>query len=83
MATKFVVGQTVEATCGYAHQITQGKRYVVTGVSEEYYEASAAFTWPEYVTVVGDFGEPVTGHTYRFKAIEDVEVNSCNQLQKL
>lgn len=58
----FTVGQTVVATGLYMHQLTPGKRYVVT--KYELPGSDGAFTWPAYVTVFGDFGTPVTGHAY-------------------
>lgn len=66
-APVFVVGQVVEATGSYMHQITKGKLYTVTGYTPEDY--TPTFTWPAYVEVVGDFGKKVSGHTHRFKAL--------------
>lgn len=63
----FKVGQTVVSTCHYMHQLTPGKRYVVTKYEPEYPDTN--FTWPAYVTVLGDSGTPVTGHTHRFRAL--------------
>lgn len=61
----FKAGERVVATCNYMHQITEGKTYEVV----EYIErcVTPTFTWPPYVTVLGDFGKPVTGHTHRFR----------------
>ena len=67
MTSAFVIGQEVIATCDYMHQITEGKRYVVTGITPRL--VTPTFTFPEYVEVVGDFGTPVSGHTHRFKAV--------------
>lgn len=64
----FEVGETVIATGSYMHQITEGKEYTVTRVTPE--EVTPTFTWPEYITVVGNFGTPVTGHAHRFKSKE-------------
>jgi hypothetical protein len=61
----FEVGDVVVATCNYAHSIKEGKEYIVT--KYEYPEVTPTFTWPAYVTVIGAFGTPVSGHTYRFK----------------
>lgn len=66
--TTFNVGQTVISVCGYNWLLTKGKEYTVIKVEPECRSDNGSFTWPEYVTVIGDFGEPVTGHTYRFKA---------------
>lgn len=65
---EFVVGQTVIATRSYGHSLTEGKTYVVTKFEPEFRDTN--FTWPAYVTVIGDFGKPVTGHSYRFKIKE-------------
>jgi hypothetical protein len=66
----FAVGQTVKATGPYSHQITEGKLYKVIDYAPACTDRSCGFTWPPYVTVIGDFGRPVTGHTYRFKAVD-------------
>ena len=68
MEPKFEVGQVVGSTCGYCGLLTKGARYVVTKFEPAV--ADLDFTWPAYVTVIGDFGKPVTGHTYRFRAVE-------------
>lgn len=68
---EFEVGQEVEATGSYMHQLTKGKKYTVTKYEPEYPEPGIGFTWPAYVTVIGDFGKPVTGHAYRFRAAKD------------
>ena len=67
MTAAFEIGQEVIATCTYMHQLTEGKRYVVIGIIPRH--VTPTVTFPEYVTVVGDFSTPVTGHTYRFKAV--------------
>lgn len=65
--TEFKVGQRVTATGSYGWRLTAGKEYEVTDVTPE--EVTPHFTFPEYVTVIGDDGRPVTGHTHRFKAV--------------
>lgn len=65
----FEVGQCVIATCSYGYQLTKGKAYVVTKYEPPYHDGP--FTWPAYVTVIGDFGKPVTGHTHRFRKVGD------------
>ena len=60
----FEPGEVVIAAMDYAHSITEGKEYTVTAYCPRSPEST--FTWPAYVTVIGDFGHPVTGHTYRF-----------------
>ena len=67
MTAAFAIGQEVIATCTYMHQITEGKRYVVTGTTPKL--VTPTFTFPEYVTVTGNFGTRVTGHAHRFKAV--------------
>lgn len=44
----FKVGQTVVSTCHYMHQLTPGKRYVVTKYEPPYVDTN--FTWPAYVS---------------------------------
>ncbi len=61
----FEVGERVIANESFSHQITKGKEYVVTEYAETVYDPT--FTWPAYVKVIGDFGTPVAGHTYRFR----------------
>ncbi len=67
----FTVGQRVRATGRYMHQLTEGKEYVVTEYSPKEY--GPTFTWEACVTVLGDFGTPVSGHWYRFRPIETEE----------
>jgi len=62
---EFKAGDVVIATCDYMHQITEGKEYTV--IKYEPKEYTPTFTWPAYVTVIGNFGNPVTGHTHRFQ----------------
>lgn len=63
----FEIGQRVIATGSYMHSLTEGKEYIVTGYQPE--QRDTNFTWPEYVTVTGDLGKPVTGHAYRFRPV--------------
>lgn len=63
---EFAVGQVVEATGSYGGTLTENKKYTVTKYEPE--ARDETFTWPAYVTVIGDYGQPVTGHTYRFRA---------------
>lgn len=67
----FTVGQKVIATGSYNWLLTEGKEYVVIDYSPSVSDTNAAFTWPAYVTVIGDSGKPVTGHTHRFKPMEN------------
>lgn len=67
----FEVGETVVATCSHAWHITEGKQYVVTKYEPPYPAPDIGFTWPAYVTVIGDFGKSVTCHTHRFRRLED------------
>jgi hypothetical protein len=68
---KFKVGQTVIATAvhDYRYHLTEGKQYVVTKFEDR--QPDQNFTWPAYVTVIGDWGKPVTCHTHRFRPLED------------
>lgn len=68
----FEVGQVVEATCSYDWLLTKGKQYTVTHYQPSCPDLHIGFTWPAYVTVIGDSGKPVTGHTYRFRAVQEV-----------
>lgn len=68
MSKEFKVGQVVVATGHYMHKLTPGKEYTVTGFEPA--NRMETFTWPAYVTVVGDDGTSVTGHTYRFREVE-------------
>lgn len=61
----FEHGQVVTATCSYGYVLTEGKQYIVMSYEPPMY--TPVFTWPAYVTVLGDHGEPVVAHTYRFK----------------
>jgi hypothetical protein len=63
----FEVGQVVEATGSYSWLLTEGKRYEVVNYDPPV--VTPTFTFPAYVTVIGDSGKPVVGHTYRFRAI--------------
>jgi hypothetical protein len=67
----FSVGQIVVATGSYNWLLTKGRRYTVTKFEEGF--RGETFTWPAYVTVIGDSGKPVTGHAYRFRALGDGE----------
>lgn len=66
--TVFHVGQRVKCTGGYSWLLAEGKEY--TAIRYEKGERVNGYQWPAYVTVTGDAGKPVTGHTHRFKAID-------------
>ena len=68
----FEVGETVVATGSYNWLLTEGKQYTVIKYEEEL--RGGAFTWPAYVTVVGDNGRPVSGHSHRFRPLLPHEV---------
>lgn len=68
---EFEIGQVVVAMHSHGHQITEGKQYKVTHYQPEVYDPT--FTWPAYVTVIGDFGRRVQCHTYRFRALQEGE----------
>lgn len=63
----FTVGQHVVATGSYMWSLTEGKVYTVVGYTPE--RPTPSFTFPASVTVVGDLGNHVTGHTHRFAHI--------------
>ncbi len=63
---KFEVGQKVIATGSYGWLLTEGKTYEVVDYAPAWYMGSG-FTWPAYVTVIGDSGKPVSGHAHRFR----------------
>lgn len=65
----FEVGETVVATGDVAPYLTSGKQYTVIEYTPQVY--AGAFTWPAAVTVVSDTGWPVSGHTHRFRRLED------------
>jgi len=65
MSQEFHPGQEVVATGSYDYQLTAGKHYTVIKYEPPFPEHH--FTWPAYVTVIGDQGKPVVGHTYRFR----------------
>ena len=67
----FEIGQVVVATGSYNWLLTEGKQYTV--VKYEPRHPTENFTWPAYVSVIGDSGKKVTGHTYRFRALEKNE----------
>lgn len=67
----FTPGQVVVATHvnGYEYKLTEGKQYTVVDYSVPY-TAENGFTFPAYVTVIGDRGKEVVSHAYRFAAVE-------------
>lgn len=67
-APPFEVGQVVVATGSYGWLLTEGKQYTVTRVDPEVRDGH--FTWPAYVSVIGDSGKTVSGHAHRFRAVE-------------
>ena len=66
--TTFTPGDVVIATMNYGHNVTKDKEYTVTDFAPE--AVNGAFTWPAYVTVLGDDSRPATAHTYRFRKKE-------------
>lgn len=72
MKPVFTSGQVIVATCNYANQITEGKQYKVTKYQAE--DAQPHFTWPAYVSVMGDLGTEVTAHTHRFKPVDSANL---------
>ncbi len=68
--TIFKAGQTVVSIGSYAYLLTEGKQYIVVKYEAECPDLN--FTWPAYVTVIGDSGKPVTCHAYRFRALNEI-----------
>jgi len=64
----FSVGERVIACGHYGWHLTPGAEYTVIKYEPEYPDHN--FTWPAYVTVIGDHGKPVVAHTYRFKKVK-------------
>lgn len=67
----FTVGQVVVATSSDNWLLTKGKQYAVVKYEPPFPDDN--FTWPAYITVIGDSGKPVTGHTYRFRPLNPDE----------
>ena len=67
--SKFYEGQRVTATGSYGYLLTRGKEYVVVGVEPPC--VLPTFTFPEYLTVIGDDGKRVTGHSHRFQPVAE------------
>lgn len=65
----FKLGQRVQATGPYMWSLTEGREYIVLAYEDPV--VTPTFTFPAYVTVMGDLGKLVTGHTYRFRAIPE------------
>ena len=65
----FEVGQKVIAVDNHAYKITKGKEYEVFAYIPSF-RCENGFTFPEYVTVLDDFGVTCTAYTWRFKAKE-------------
>lgn len=56
---------------GYPN-LTEGKEYDVVELIPRL--ITTHFTFPRYVSVIGDFGKTCTGHAYRFETIEGVSM---------
>ncbi len=63
----FTVGQRVVAISSFEWYLTEGREYRVV----EYIPRLPLerFTFPAYVTVVGDHGKNITVHAWRFRVI--------------
>ena len=68
----FETGETVICTGPRGVPLTMGKEHEVLDFSPEYMEPDnpACYTWPAYVTVIGDDGKKHTVHADRFKKAE-------------
>lgn len=58
------VGQAVIAQGPYPG-LTEGKEYTVMQYRPR--DVTPHFTFPPYITVMGDHGVPITGHCHRFR----------------
>ena len=59
------VGQVVIAQGRPYPGLTEGKQYTVLRHAPR--DVGPTFTWPAYITVMGDQGRPVTAHCHRFR----------------
>lgn len=69
----FEIGQVVVATGSYNWLLTEGKQYTVVKYEPRSTTETENFTWPAYVSVIGDSGKKVVGHAHRFRALEKDE----------
>lgn len=60
-------GDIVVCVASRGYMLTTGKQYTV--VRYEPVSHAPTFTWPAYVTVIGDDGKETTGHDHRFKLV--------------
>lgn len=74
----FEKGEKVRALCNYAYNITKGKTYEVVMYEPEFCDGrnSAWFTWPAYLTVIGDDGKAVGCHAHRFAKLNADQLNA-------
>jgi hypothetical protein len=65
----FTKGQIVKGAFirGYEHYLTKGKEYIVVDYDPEF--QTPGFTFPAYVTVIGDHGGFTKAHTHRFEEV--------------
>ena len=68
MSTVFTIGQKIKAVASFGWRLTSGAEYEVVDVIERL--VTPTFTFPEYVIVRDDFGNKISCHTHRFRAIE-------------
>jgi hypothetical protein len=59
------VGQVVIAHGRSYPGLTEGKEYTVVGYQPR--DVGPSFTFPPYITVMGDHGSRVTAHCHRFR----------------
>ena len=65
---EFTIGQPVVCVCpGPYRFLTEGREYAVTKFLPTIVDPE--FTWPAYVGVIDDSGQPVTSWAWRFKEI--------------
>lgn len=63
----FKPGDIVVCVASRSYMLTTGKQYTVVWYEPEC--SVPTYTWPAYVTVIGDEGKATTGRAYRFKLV--------------
>jgi len=65
----FAKGQIVKGAFirGYENHLTKGKEYIVVEYDPPCHCEN--FTFPAYVTVIGDHGKPTNAHAHRFEEV--------------
>ena len=63
----FEVGEKIICTGSHGYALTAGKEYEVLEYDEKIEHYGIGFTWPAYVTVMGDDDKKAFCHARRFK----------------